>query len=92
LGLILTWHEGPVPTMFTTLYAINIKTEEQKQITFPKKNELDVNPQVVGTYITWFGKKGKEFKGNVWVKNGTNGQEYIWLKNIDFAPTFFTLK
>ncbi len=29
------WQEGPVPAMFTALYAIDIKTEEQKQMTFP---------------------------------------------------------
>ncbi|MFB5197429.1 translocation protein TolB [Neobacillus sp. KR4-4] len=83
------WKEGPVPTMFTSLYAINLKTDEQKQITFPKKNELDEDPQVVGTYLIWFRKRDKEFKGDVWVKNGLNGQEYIWLRNVDNAPIFF---
>jgi hypothetical protein len=82
------WKEGPVPTMFTALYAINIKSEEQEQISFPKKSELDVDPQVVGTYLTWFRQKDKETKGDVWVKNALNGQEYIWLKNVDSAPIF----
>jgi hypothetical protein len=85
------WKEGPVPPMFTTLYIINIKTEEQRQISFPKKNELDEDPQVVGSYLTWFRKKTNVYKGDVWVKDSLNGQEYMWLKNVDEAPTFFTL-
>lgn len=86
------WKEGPVPTMFTSLHAINIKTEDQKQISFPKTGELDENPQVVGSYLTWFRTKDKEFKGDVWVRNGLNGKEQIWLKNVDSAPVFFTKK
>ncbi|MBE7105851.1 translocation protein TolB [Bacillus cereus] len=85
------WKEGPVPPMFTTLYIINIKTEEQRQISFPKKNELDEDPQVVGSYLTWFRKKTNVYKGDVWVKDSLNRQEYMWLKNVDEAPTFFTL-
>ena len=84
------WKEGPVPTMFTTLYAINIRTGEQKQISFPKKNELDEDPQVIGSYLTWFRKMAGQNKGDVWVKNALNGQEYIWIKNADYAPIFFT--
>lgn len=82
------WKEGPVPTMFTALYSINIKSEEQEQISFPKKNELDVDPQVVGTHLTWFRHKDKAYKGDVWVREALNGQEYIWLKNVDSAPIF----
>ncbi|MGN7402493.1 TolB family protein [Cytobacillus praedii] len=84
------WKEGPVPTMFTSLYAINLKTGEQKQISFPRENELDENPQVVGSYLTWFRRKAEHNKGDVWVKNALNGQEHIWLKNVDYAPMFFT--
>ncbi|MCA0753705.1 translocation protein TolB [Paenibacillus sp. N4] len=83
------WKEGPVPTMFTSLYAINIRTGEQKQISFPGKNERDEDPQVVGPYLTWF-RKAEQAKGDVWVKNALNGQEQIWIKNVDYAPTFFT--
>jgi hypothetical protein len=83
------WKEGPVPTMFTSLYVINIKTEEQKQISFPKKEELDEDPQVVGSTLTWFRKRVKEIKGDVWVKNDLEGRERIWIKNVDNAPTFF---
>jgi hypothetical protein len=83
------WKEGPVPTMFTSLYVINIKTEEQKQISFPKKEELDEDPQVVGSTLTWFRKRVKEIKGDVWVKNDLDGRERIWIKNVDNAPTFF---
>ncbi|BCC18519.1 TPA: translocation protein TolB [Bacillus paranthracis] len=86
------WKEGPVPTMFTTLYAINIKSTEQKQISFPKKNELDHKPQVVGSYITWYRKVQKGNQGDVWVKNGINGPEHRWLKNVDSAPIYFTTK
>ena len=86
------WQEGPVPAMFTALYAIHIRTEEQKQITFPKNNELDKEPQVVSSYLTWFRKKDREHKGDVWVKYGLDGQEHIWLKNVDSAPVFFKEK
>jgi hypothetical protein len=75
--------------MFTALYAINIRTKEQTQITFPKQNELDDDPQVVGTNLTWFRKKEKDYQGDVWVKDGLSGQERLWLKNVDSAPIFF---
>jgi len=83
------WKEGPVPTMFTSLYTINIRTGEQKQISFPRKNELDEDPQVVGSYLTWFRKRAGQNKGDVWVKNALDGQEHIWLKDVDSAPMFF---
>jgi hypothetical protein len=86
------WKEGPVPTMFTALYVINIKSGEQKQITFPKNNELDNIPQVVGTNITWYRTTEKFKQGDVWVKDGKNGLEHRWLKNVDSAPTFFIKK
>ncbi|MCM3597220.1 translocation protein TolB [Metabacillus idriensis] len=85
------WKEGPVPIMFTALYAINIRTKEQKQITFPKQNELDEDPQVVGSNLTWFRKKERDSQGDVWVKDGLNGQEHLWLKNVDSSPIFFPL-
>ena len=75
--------------MFTSLYTINIRTGEQKQISFPRKNELDEDPQVVGSYLTWFRKRAEQNKGDVWVKNALNGQEHIWLTNVDSAPIFF---
>ena len=84
------WKEGPVPTMFTSLYAINIRTGEQKQISFPGKNELDEDPQVVGPYLTWFRKTAEQTKGDVWIKNTLTDQEHLWLKHVDDAPTFFT--
>lgn len=86
------WNEGPVPTMFTSLYSINIKTGEQEQISFPKTNEIDENPQVFGSYITWFRKTAGQSKGDIWVKNTLNGQEQTWLENVDYAPTFFIPK
>ena len=84
------WKEGPPPTMFTSLFVINIKTGEQKQITFPKKNELDEGPQVDGSYLIWLRKKENDFHGDVWVKDGLNRQEHIWFKNVDSAPVIFT--
>jgi len=86
------WKEGPVPTMYTSLFAINIRTGEQHQLTFPGENEIDEQPQVVGSYLTWFRKKPGHTKGDVWVRDGLSGQEYIWLKNVDGAPVFFTQK
>lgn len=85
------WKEGPIPPMLTTLYSINIKTEKQRQISFPKQNERDEDPQAIGPYLTWLRKKTNVYKGDVWVKDSINSQEYIWLKNVDEAPTFFTL-
>lgn len=83
------WKEGPVPIMFTTLYVIDIKSGEQKQITFPKENKLDYKPQVVGTYITWYRKTEMANQGDIWFKNRIDGSEYRWLKNVDTAPIFF---
>lgn len=86
------WKEGPVPTMYTSLFAIDIRTGKQHQLTFPGENEMDEQPQVVGSYLTWFRKKTGQTKGDVWVRDGLSGQEYIWLKNVDGAPVFFTPK
>ncbi|WP_078434052.1 translocation protein TolB [Metabacillus halosaccharovorans] len=83
------WNEGPVPTMYTSLYLIDLKTKDQKQLTSPKKNELDKDPQVIESYLTWIRKTDEESKGNVFVKNGLDGKEYIWLNNVDSAPVFF---
>ncbi|WP_226641473.1 translocation protein TolB [Mesobacillus subterraneus] len=80
------WDEGPVPTMFTALYAIDLKTDEQTQISHPKKNEFDRVPQVVGTTITWLRKIGN--KTDVWMKKGLDGQEYRWIKGIEEGPVF----
>jgi dipeptidyl aminopeptidase/acylaminoacyl peptidase len=84
------WNEGPVPTMFTSLYLINIKTDQQKQITFPKKNELDEDPQVVGTELTWVRKRGIADQRDVWMKNDLTGDAHVWIKNVDYAPVFFS--
>src|SRR6478736_194563 len=81
------WKEGPVPTMFSQLYVINIKSTEQKQISFPKGNEVDIRPQVMGSYITWY-RKGN--RGDVWVKEGIKNHAYLWIKNVDGAPVFFS--
>lgn len=86
------WKEGSVPTMFTSLYAINIITRVQKQLSFPKGDELDVDPQVVGSKLTWLRKKGKETQGDIWIQDGLSGHQDRWIKNVDSAPVFFTLK
>jgi Tol biopolymer transport system component len=86
------WTEGPVPTMYTALYEINIKTEEQNQITFPKKNELDTDPQMAGRQLAWFRKNPNDVHGDIWVKEGLNGEEYQWIKNVDSAPVFLAVK
>ena len=86
------WKEGAVPTMFTALYVINIKTGEQKQLTFPKKSKIDKAPQVVASTITWYRTSEKENIGDVWVKDKIDGLEHLWLKNVDSAPTFFNKK
>lgn len=83
------WNEGPVPTMFTALYSIHIKTEEQKQISQPNNNELDHQPQDVGSYITWLRKN--DTQSDLWVKEGLDGREYKWIENIESAPAFYKL-
>lgn len=80
------WDEGPVPTMFTALYAIDIKTDEQTKISQPKKNEFDRQPQVVGTTITWLRQNAK--KADVWVKKALDGKEFKWIENIEEGPVF----
>lgn len=81
------WEEGPVPTMYTSLFVINILSGEQKQITFPKSGELDSNPQVVESFITWY-RKGNQ--GDIWIKKGIDGHDDLWLKDVDIAPVFYT--
>lgn len=83
------WKVGPVPTMFTTLYVINIKTGEQNQLSFPKSNQIDQIPQVVGSTITWFRTNENGRKGDVWIKEGGNGRGQLWLRNVDMAPILF---
>jgi len=86
------WKVGPVPTMFTALYVINLESGEQKQLTFPKNNNIDNTPQVVGSTITWYRTSEKEDQGDVWVKDSMDAQEHRWLKNVDSPPTFFYKK
>lgn len=84
------WKQGPVPTMFTSLYALNIKSNVQKQISYPKENELDLKPQAVKTKIIWFRKSINNNQGNVWIKYKLNGPEHIWIRNVDSAPVLFS--
>ncbi|WP_102691900.1 translocation protein TolB [Rummeliibacillus pycnus] len=83
------WKLGPVPTMFTSLYVINLKSNEQMQITNPKKNEIDNAPQVVGQKITWYRNNEKNNRGEVWVKDSKTEFERLWIKNVDSPATFY---
>lgn len=63
----IAWKEGPVPTMFTSLFQIDLSSGKQKQITFPKENELDIDPQVVGPYLTWVRRHDETNTSDVWI-------------------------
>lgn len=84
------WDEGPIPTMFTSLHAINIGTDSQEQITFPREDVLDLDPQVVDSTITWFRKKPDKIFGDVWAKDGLKGKEKIIITHVDSAPTYYS--
>lgn len=86
------WTEGPVPTMYTALYGINIKTGEQRQLTYPEKNELDEDPQVVGQHLTWVRRNMDKKQNDVWLWEELSGRQYRWIKNVESAPAFFTAK
>ncbi|PAE41051.1 translocation protein TolB [Bacillus sp. 7884-1] len=83
------WEEGPVPTMFTSLYEIDLASGTQNQITFPKENELDVNPQVVESYLTWVRRQDKNYKGDVWIQHDMQKDANIWIEDVDFSPVLF---
>jgi hypothetical protein len=83
------WKDGPVPTMFTSLYEIDLASGTQNQITFPKENELDENPQVVESYLTWVRREDKNDKGDVWIKHDKQKEANIWIKEVDFSPVLF---
>ena len=83
------WKEGPVPTMFTSLYEIDLGSDNQKQITFPKENELDEDPQSVGSYLTWIRRQDEIQNGDVWIKHDKQKEASIWIENVDFSPAFF---
>ncbi|TDL66743.1 translocation protein TolB [Rhodococcus qingshengii] len=83
------WEEGPVPTMFTSLYEIDLASGIQNQITFPKENELDVNPQVVESYLTWVRRQDKNYKGDVWIQHDMQKEANIWIEDVDFSPVLF---
>ncbi|KGR76727.1 TolB family protein [Ureibacillus manganicus] len=83
------WKEGPVPTMYTAFYLINIKTGEQKQMTFPKDNEIDTAPQVIDSNVTWLRHSPNQNQYDVWMKPSIHGQERLWLQNVGTAPTFY---
>ncbi|MEH7108779.1 hypothetical protein [Bacillus sp. JJ1764] len=80
------WKEVPVPTMFTSLYEIDVATGTQNRITFPKENELDLDPQVVGPYLTWVRKHDETNKNDVWIKHSKQNEASIWIENVDFSP------
>jgi hypothetical protein len=53
--------------MFTSLFEIDLGTGTQNQITFPKANELDLDPQVVRSYLTWVRRQDETHEGDVWI-------------------------
>lgn len=84
-----TWNEGPVPTMYTSLYEIDLTANTQNQMTFPRENELDVHPQVVGSSLTWVRRKDGSLKGDVWIKRNRQTEATKWIENVDYAPVLF---
>lgn len=80
------WKEGPVPTMFTSLYEIDLSSGTQKQITAPKENELDKNPQAVGAYLTWIRSQDDSRKGDVWLMQHNQKDASIWIENVEGSP------
>ncbi|WP_456276849.1 TolB family protein [Bacillus sp. AK128] len=82
------WDEGPVPTMHTSLHLINLKSGDQTQLTFPNTDEMDRDPLVVDSYITWY-RSHSQGLGDVWIKYGLNAKPKIWLKDIESGPVFF---
>ena len=82
------WKEGPIPTMFTSLYEIDLGSDNQKQITFPKKHELDKDPQAVGSYLIWIRRQDEIQNGDVWIKHDKQKEASIWIENVDFPPVF----
>ncbi|MBY0147733.1 translocation protein TolB [Neobacillus niacini] len=83
------WKEGPFPTMFTSLYEIDLGSDNQKQITFPKENEFDEDPQSVGSYLTWIRRQDEIQNGDVWIKHDKQKEACIWIEDVDFSPAFF---
>lgn len=83
------WKLGPVPAMWTKLYIINIKSGEQKQLSFPKQDVSDSTPQSIALTITWFRQTEEGAPGEVWAKEGINSPEFRWLEKVDAAPIFF---
>nr|WP_240620452.1 translocation protein TolB [Peribacillus acanthi] len=86
------WEGGPVPTMFTSLYEIALSSGTQNQITFPKEHELDEDPQVVGSYITWVRRQDKNYKGDVWIKHVNHKDENLWIEDVDSSPALFKMQ
>jgi dipeptidyl aminopeptidase/acylaminoacyl peptidase len=83
------WEEGPVPTMYTSLHSINLISSQQTQLTFPNQEELDLDPQAVDTFLTWYRTKKDAFQGDIWMKDGLKGKERMWLKSVDSAPALY---
>jgi dipeptidyl aminopeptidase/acylaminoacyl peptidase len=84
-----TWHEGPVPTMFTSLFEIDLVSGTQNQISFPKENELDRDPQAVGSYLIWVRSHDERPEGDVWMKDIEHHDANIWIEDVDFSPVIF---
>ncbi|MBX9975960.1 translocation protein TolB [Cytobacillus firmus] len=83
------WEEGPVPTMFTSLFEIDLGSVTQNQITFPKENELDVDPEAVGSYLIWVRRQDETHKSNVLIRHEKQNEARIWIEDVDFSPVIF---
>ncbi|QFT89513.1 hypothetical protein FIU87_12710 [Bacillus sp. THAF10] len=62
---------------------LDLFTGEQQQITFPKENKYDRDPQSVYPYITWIREGSSR---DAWIKEGVDGQEILWIENMEEAP------
>ena len=82
------WKDGPVPISFTTLYKVNIKTNEQTQITFPSQTEYDRDPQRIASFLSWSRRNELEDKMDIFIRDDDTGIESLWLQNIDAPPIF----
>ncbi len=83
------WNEGPPPTMFTSLYELDLGSGTQNQITFPKEKELDADPQVIGSYLTWVRRQDGTYNGDVWIKHKNREEVNIWIEDVDSSPVLF---
>lgn len=76
-------NKRPLPS----LYTVNRKTNGQKRITFPSKQEGDFRPQVFHHQLVWIRTDSKTT--NVLVTPTHHIKEKIWIKNIDTSSPYY---